>query len=147
MATKEIKMKGKAAWVRHKKPDEKYNKWSHQFHPDAEALEIIRDLQSKGLKNRLKKNEEGYYTNFGRPSVRERRGVKEYLDPPKVLNVDGSEFDGFVGDGSDVEITLEVYDHAVPGGGRGIAARWVDMTVLSAVPYTAPEPSKPKTYF
>ena len=66
-------LKGDLNWVRTGDLDHKFDnettkgKWSAQLLPDAESLEIIRDLQAEGLKNVLKKNDENrYFTNFSR---------------------------------------------------------------------------------
>jgi hypothetical protein len=112
-----IKLKGKFKWAKLVNPeppfeDEKFGRWSIILYPDAEAIEMVRDLQEEGLKNVLKKDpdEDGaYYVKFSRPTGRERDGKVTDMSPPKVTGTEGS-----IGNGSEGEVTLEVYSHRVP---------------------------------
>lgn len=140
MATEFIKLKGKASWAKTKQPNQ-WDKWVVTLHPLTPDLELIRDMQAKGLKNVIKKDEDGYFTSFNRPTKRVRGNTTVTMDPPTVLNSDGSVFDGMIGNGSDVTITLEVYEHRTPAGGKAIAARLDTIQVDNLVPFTKePEP-------
>src|SRR5258705_11309591 len=118
--TEFVYVKGKAKWFRHLKPEEFRGKtsWKHSIYLDEESLEKVRSLQGEGIKNVLKKDEDGYYTSFGRPTEVKWRDkntgqqIVKALDPPVVrLKNSNQPFNELVGDGSDIETKLEVYTH------------------------------------
>lgn len=130
-------IQGKVTWFRAKVPN-KWNKWSVQIHPNNEGLETIRELQARGMKNQLKKDDNGYYTNFSRPVTKETStGRILSFEPVQVFDADGKPFSGDVGNDSDVTLKIEVYQHATPGGGKAIAARWVSARIDNLVPFDA----------
>lgn len=132
-------IQGKLSWVRVVKPDPTYNSWNAVVHPTPESLERIRELQTEGLKNVLKKDDDGYYCNFRCPVSRVRKdGTIWTFVPPAVLDPDGNPMDGSrIGNGTDGTLDLEVYGHLTPGGGAAIAARLVGIRVENLVPFTA----------
>lgn len=114
----------------------KYDKWSVTFYPDNKSLEDIRDLQSKGLKNVMKKDDDGYFIQFSREPTKLIRGKVVAFTAPKVVDSEGKPFDGMrVGWGSDATIRLEVYQHGTPNGGKSYAARWDSIKVTNLVPF------------
>lgn len=132
-----IFIQGKIAWFRPKVPN-KWNKWSTQIHPDDKGLEAIRDLQAKGLKNQLKKDDDGYFLNVSRPVTKETAGGRILsFKPVEVFDADGNPFDGNVGNGSDATLKVEVYEHQTPGGGKAKAMRWVSARIDNLVPFTS----------
>lgn len=133
----EIFLSGKASWVKAVNPDQKYNKWSMQLHPNAESLEIIRDLQTQGVRNQMKKDEDGYYMSFSRPVSKTYRGKIRTFTPPVVMNADKTPLEGLrVGNGSDVTIKIEAYPYNDPTtGNKGKAVRWESMRVDNLVPF------------
>lgn len=132
-----IYLQGKVSWFRNKIPNQ-WNKWSTQVHPNPESLEIIRDLQAQGVKNQLKKDDDGYFINLSRPVTKETQSGKILsFEPVRVFNKDGSPFDGNVGNGSDATLKVEVYQHATPGGGKAKAMRWVSARIDNLVPFEA----------
>jgi hypothetical protein len=110
--------------------------WNVTFYPDGNALEEIRDMQANGLKNILKKDENGYYITFKR-AHRVERGDKTFVNtPPSVVASDGqTPVTDLIGSGSKVTVKLETYSHGTPGGGRAIAARLAGVQVDELVPY------------
>jgi hypothetical protein len=133
--TEFIYIQGKVSWFRPKVPN-KWNKWSVQIHPDAKGLELIRDLQAQGVKNQLKKDDDGYYTNFSRPVTKETvSGRILSFTPVEVFDADGKPFDEPVGNGSDVTLKLEVYGHNTPAGGTAKAIRWQSARIDNLVPF------------
>lgn len=133
--TEFIYLQGKVNWFRPKVPN-KWNKWSAQIHLDDKGLEIIRDLQSKGLKNQLKKDDDGYFLNVSRPVTKETASGKILsFKPVEVFDADGQPYDGNVGNGSDATLKVEVYQHATPGGGQAKAMRWVSARIDNLVPF------------
>lgn len=139
-----IKLKGKFKWAQHlTNPQEPFNNsdpskpkaptWNVAFYPDKEALEVIRDLQGEGLKNVIKKDEDGYCTRFSRPVWREIKGKKEAMSPPVVTGADPTK----IGNGSEGIITLDVYEHNTPGGKtKAKAARLFGVEITTLVEYT-----------
>jgi hypothetical protein len=122
-----------------------WGKWKHVLYLDPESLEKVRELQAQGVKNVLKKDEEGYYTTFSRPGQKVYKGIVKGLAPPEILDgslpkmADGSyppmRPDVMVGNGSDITTVLEVYEHGTPGGGKAKAARWLSSIVFNLVPF------------
>lgn len=134
--SEDVYVKGKVSWVKHLTPNQ-WDKWSVTLHPDAASLEIIRDLQAEGVKNVIKKDEDGYFVQFSRPCTIElRKGVKSGVTPPEVVDTNGSPMDGIaIGNGSDATVKLEVYSHATPTGGRAKAARWAALRIDNLIPF------------
>jgi hypothetical protein len=134
--TEYVFIKGKLSWAKTQVPDE-WGKWKVTVHPDAESLEKIRDLQGQGIKNVLKKNDEGYYTTFSRPVSKMIKGKVVGLAPPEVLEADGKTplKNALIGNGSDGIIKLEVYTHGTPGGGKAKAARLMSICVKNLIPF------------
>lgn len=118
-------------------PDMEFNNWVTTIHPTPDSLEKIRELQGEGLKNVLKKDEDGYFTRFRCPVSRIRKdGTVWTFEAPKVVDLEGRPMDGnLIGDGTDATLKLEVYGHGTPGGGKAIAARLVGVRVESLVPF------------
>jgi hypothetical protein len=133
----DVKLKGKLSWVRGTQPN-KFEKWSLNLHPDAESLAIFRDLQVDGVKNQLKKDDDGLYFQISRPTFVEfRKGVKTPVAPPVITHADGRSMDGVsIGNGSDGVVTCEVYTHPVPNTEkRAKAMRWLSLEVTDLVPF------------
>lgn len=141
MGNEYVFVSGKTKWFKHQQPDPKYLKWSHTLWPDNESLEKLRDLQSQGMKNLIKKDEDGWYISLSRPAERKTRdGTRFGMSPPEVLNTDGTPFPmgQLVGNGSDITTKLEVYEHKTPGGGKAKAARWMSTRIDNLVPFEKP---------
>jgi hypothetical protein len=123
------------------RPHMQFGKWIVILHPTPDSLEKIRDWQGRGMKNVLKKDEDGYYTRFGCPVQRERKnGTMWAFEAPVVVDKDNRPMDGsIVGNGSDGTLKLEVYEHGTPGGGKAIAARLVGVRIENLVKIDAEE--------
>ncbi len=134
-----VYIQGKVSWVKYVTPDPLYNKWSLRVHPNAEGIEIIRELQTEGVKNQFKKDEDGYYIQFSRPTDRKINGKVIGMTPPVVgTKKDGvfTPMDGVaIGNGSDGTVKLEVYSHPTPSGGKAKAARWAGLQVDNLIPF------------
>lgn len=114
----------------------KFDKWSVTFYPDDKSLNIIRDFQAEGVKNVMKKDEDGYFISFSREPTKLMRGKVVAFAAPKVIDREGKPFDGTkIGRGSDATIRLEVYQHGTPSGGKAKAARWDSVRIDNLVPY------------
>lgn len=136
MASEFIKVKGKGKWIKHGAPNE-WNKWTHVLYPDAQSLDKIRALQGDGVKNQVKKDDDGWFVTFSRPTTLTVKGRVIRMDPPIVTMPDGTSLEGkSIGNGSDIETTLEVYPHKVPGTDKmAKAARWHSTIVDNLIPY------------
>ena len=135
MAKEYIFVKGKGSWARVYTPDQ-WDAWSITVHPEADDLETIRDLQAQGLKNVIKKDDDGYYVKFRRPINKMIRGKIVAFEPPKVLDKDNVPMDGVaIGNGSDVTLKVEIYEHGTPGGGKAKAARLDSVRVDNLVKF------------
>ena len=135
-STEYVFIQGKISWLKNTVPDE-WGKWKVTIHPNAESLEKIRELQTEGIKNVLKKDDDGYYTTFSRPTQKMIKGKVIGFAPPEVLQADGkTPLTGIlVGNGSDGTVKLEVYSHGTPGGGKAKAARLLSIKVDNLIPF------------
>lgn len=132
-----ITVRGKVSWVRCVSPN-KFGKWSVTLHPDKDSLDKIRDLQAEGMKNVVKKDDDGYFVQFSRPTELElRKGFKQGVTPPTIVSQDGKPLEGVaVGNGSDAVVMLEVYSHPVPNTDkRAKAARLMGLKIENLVPF------------
>lgn len=148
MKTEYVYVQGKASWARLVKPEQwaDGSQWKITLHPTTESLEVIRDLQAQGLKNVIKKDDDGYFVTFRRPVSKARKngGVIAYTQP-EVIDKDGVPMDGSViGNGSDVVVKLEVYSHKTPTGGNAKAARLHTVKVFDLVKYTPEKDDLPE---
>ena len=130
MASELIDVKGKVKFI-HAVNLNKYDKWSIVIYPTNESREKIYDLQAQGIKNVMKKDEDNqYYIQFSREPTKLIRGKVIAFAAPRVLDSKGEIMDGTkVGNGSDVTVRLEVYQHGTPSGGKAKAARWDSLRV------------------
>jgi hypothetical protein len=148
--TKKVAIRGKCKWA-HVTRLNRYDAWSVELWPIPEDLELLREWQALGMKNTLRKDDDGYYTRFRRDpkkDIRLRTGeVKTIIfAPPTVAMADGSPLPNGVsiGNGSDVSVLLEVYSHGTPGGGKAIAARLEGIRVDNLVPFNPDEDYDPE---
>lgn len=133
-----IYLSGKIKWAnRLYRPDEKFNKWSIVLYPDAKSLEEIRELQaSKGLKNQMKKDEDGYNMTFSRPVSKIYKGVVKTFTPPVITDKDRVPIEGGIGNGSDATLKIEVYPYTAPGSlSKSHAVRLEAVRIDNLVPY------------
>lgn len=135
MAKQHIYLKGKAKWARLQQPDPQYNKYNIVLYPDDESLNKIRDLQAEGIKNVVKKDDEGYNVNFSRPASKLIRGKVVGFEKPTVVDADGNLIDVRLGNGSDVTLKIEVYGGKAPTGGSYKAARLEAVRVDNLIEY------------
>src|SRR5690349_12577378 len=137
MPSEFVYFKGKTKWFRAENPDTMFDppRWKHVLYPDEESLKKFRLLQEKGIKNHLKKDDDGYFFNLSRPTFYEAKGRPVALNRPKVMNADGSEFVGQVGNGSDVTSKCEVRSYKLKTGKWGCSVRWDSSRIDNLVPY------------
>lgn len=153
-------LEGELYWARTQSPELKPFKnkptdpdeyqWKVMLRPTQESLSKILDLQAKGCKNKLGKDEKGYTVNFNRPSVRYKKTQNgpwvalEKFEAPKVT-LNGQAFNDLIGNGSKGSVTVEVYEHNAPGGKKAHAARFHALDIKELVPYgSAPATTQPQ---
>lgn len=126
---------GKFMWCRAEKPN-KFGKWSTVQYPSKEGMEIVRKLKEEGLKNVVKKDEDGENITWSRDTQKMIKGKLIAFTAPIVLGADGqTPLKDYVGNGSDGVIKIAVYSYNHPIGGKGIAARWESIRIDNLVPY------------
>lgn len=140
-ANKYYFLQGKAKWFRPDKPNQ-WGKYEHVLYLDAKSVDIIRELQTsteqvQGIKNVLKKDEDGYFIRLARPASKTIKGRIVTFNPPLVFEKDGKTplKNVYVGNGSDVTTKIEVYQHRVPAGGHAKALRWESTRVDNLIPF------------
>lgn len=153
MASEFIYITGKCKWFRPFTLETQYETpyWSYVHYPDAESLEKLRELQAEGMKNQIKKDDDGWYVRIKRPASLKRyvngMTINNPLKPPKVLNKDGVELSDMtsVGNGSDVTTKLEVYQHRVPNSDKKAkAVRWDSTRIDNLVEFDRNADLKPE---
>lgn len=131
----EVILRGKVKWA-YTRTLSKYDDYRLVLYPDADSLIEIKKLQELGIKNVLKKDDDGYNMNFLRkPDGEDRHGRKFQLGPPQVFNADKTPFEGYIGNGSDVTIMLECYGGENRMKQKYYAARLKGVKVETLVPW------------
>lgn len=135
-STEMVDLQGKIKFI-HAVSFNKFEKWAVTFYPTPASREIIMDLQTQGVKNTWKKDDDNqYYISFSRDPTKMMRGKVVAFTSPKVIDKDGQPMDGTkIGRDSDATIRLEVYQHGTPSGGKAKAARWDSIRIDHLVPY------------
>lgn len=133
--TEYVFITGKLSWVKTTAPNE-WGKWTATIHPNDAGLEKIREMQTQGLKNVLKKDDDGYHCTFSRSTQMMAKGKVIGLTPPEVLQADGkTPLTGvLVGNGSDGTIKLEWYINKIPGK-LWARARLLSIKVDNLIPF------------
>ena len=141
-------LRGKVKWAKTHTPN-KFGNWSVDVYPDEASLVRIQKLKEfPAVKNILKKDEDGQYMSFSRPTQKLVRGKMVMFERPLVLqrNPDDPEgeptplIDTLVGNGSDCDVLLEVYGwkgQPEKGIGPGRAARFKGLVVWNLVPFVS----------
>jgi hypothetical protein len=141
-ATEFVFLQGKCKWAQLIRPDTRFDdkgKWNLTLYPNEKSLEKIRELQAQGVKNKLKKDEDGYNIAFHRPvEMMTKSGKRMGFDPPIILDKDNQPMSDppLIGNGSDVTIKLEVYQHGIPGSSnKAKAARLLAVKIDHLIPF------------
>lgn len=143
MVTEYVYLSGKTKWFRPHAPNQ-YHKYEHILYLNGEELEKFRKLQDstpqvQGIKNTLKKDDDGYYVRLTRPASKEIKGKIVGFNPPLVYMADGTTplVGVNVGNGSDVTTKLEKYRYPIPAqsGKYGTALRWLSSRIDTLVPF------------
>lgn len=131
MATKYVYLSGKTKWAKVRKPDEKYNNFQVPLYLSPESMAIYDTL---GLSLSKRTDEDGTFVTFKRPVSKLIKNEVVNFGPPKVFNPDNSEFDGLIGNGSEVMVKVAVYDTM-----KGRGHRLESVRVEKLVEYHRPQ--------
>ena len=143
--TEFVTIQGKSGWAQLDKPDTKFNpdgKWTQKIYPNAESLEKVNKLIEKGIKNKLNKDDDGYYISFHRPTQKAYMGRWKALEPPMIEDQNGNPLPRTTrfGFGSDITVTVEVYySRPRPSADYVASARLAVVRLDNIVPYTRAE--------
>lgn len=112
--------------------------WKTLLRPNKDEIMNLMDLQSMGVKNKISKRqfdgEDDYSINFSRPTEIQTKSGAIKLDPPKVF-LGGELFEGEFGWGSEADVTVELYQHNTPNGGKAHSARLLSINLTKIVEY------------
>lgn len=110
--------KGTCKWAKLFKPDQKYNTYQITLYPDKAGL---KQYVKAGHQGEIREDEDGKYVVFRRkPQIPTKKGIWE-LGPPEVVDENNESLDKLVGNGSEVEVTVETYSTAAAGMGTRLA--------------------------
>lgn len=107
----EVFLKGKIKWCKHIKPDSMYNKWSVVMYINGPELDKAREWQAMGIKNTIKKDDDGWFITLSRKCVITVKGRDVGMAPPNVFTVEK---------GPDGDVEVPVLE-AVGNGSDGVA--------------------------
>lgn len=116
---------GKGRWCKFFAPSQ-YGKFSVEFAPDEASLSTLMELKKEGIRNVIKRDDEGVYRlNISRNSIiRTKGGADMANSPPVVIDKDGNPWnkDKGIGNDSDMTIKVAVRRYKVPMTGKeGVA--------------------------
>lgn len=89
-----VYLKGTLKYVRHLEPDFRFGpdgKWSTVVYLSGPELEKFREWQAKGVKNTLKKDDDGWYTTISRSCQYQVNGRAVGRTAPEVFRMEGDE--------------------------------------------------------
>lgn len=155
MATQLYKFNGKVKWAKVHTPDEKYDHYVVDAYLDGPSFKL---LKASGFQGELREGdidgETALYVKFRRPVSKmftnkdtKKKEIKE-LGAPRVVDATGRALTDLVGNGSDVTLTVSIYD-TVKGKGSTLEEVMVRQLVAFDGPnggaplepdYTEPEP-------
>lgn len=134
MPTKHVYLSGKAKWARVSTPDP-WGNFKVTLYPNPESIEKFKGL---GVKNVMKRDEDGDFVVLRCPQQKMIRGKIVAFPPPLVVNKEGNPMrDILIGNGSDVTVKIDHYTYKSPFGEAGKAIRLSGIRVDNLVPYTA----------
>lgn len=99
---------GKARWAKFFVPS-KFNKYAVDINLDNASLGKVLELKKRGIKNKIKKDEDGYWITLSSPSRIDTRTGPKVMQPPTVVNKDGSPWDPKIGIGNGSDVICKVW--------------------------------------
>src|SRR6267378_1571744 len=95
-----VYLKGTIKWCKHIRPDATYNKWSVVLYVDGPELEKVREWQALGIKNKVSKDDDGWFITLSRKTSMTVKGKEVGMAPPRVVDAEGQPLDKNIGNGS-----------------------------------------------
>ena len=123
-------LSGKVFWAKVRKPDEKYGNYTLNLVLDEPSTQVFK---ASGMTMQRKEAEYGTYVTFRRPHQKAIRDEMVTFGPPLLINKDDTEFEGLIGNGSEVTIKVSVYD-TKQGKGHRLEAVKVNQLVVYQPP-------------
>ncbi len=125
MATNVWYFSGTAKWCKVEKPDPKFGNFEVNLYMDNPSWD--RYAQSE-MQNKVREDEDGKFVTFRRPAQKLVKDELKKFGPPELLDEDGNEYEGLIGNGSEVTVKVSVYD-TVKGKGSRLEAVRIDKLV------------------
>jgi hypothetical protein len=125
MATKYIYLSGTTKWAKVRKPDEKYDNFQVPLYLNEPSKKVF---EESGLSLGVKSDDDGEYITLRRPNNKLIKKELVEFGPPKVLDKDNKEFDGLIGNGSEITAKVAVYD-TIKGKGHRLESVRVEKLV------------------
>lgn len=123
MATQFYRFYGKAKWAKVHKPDEKYQRFTIDLFMDKKSWALYR---KSGMQLKVRTGEmddlEQKFVTFACPVSRIIKGEKQDFQV-KVLNAKDERITDLVGNGSEVEVEVAVYDTVKGKGHRLVSVK------------------------
>ncbi len=135
-----VYFKGKGSWFQNLFIlDTKFEpQWRIKCHLTADSVEDFKALKTK---THLKKDDDGYFTNFTRKARKITRTGKELIfEAPGVFDKDGIPMgkESRIGNGSDITVKCELYQYTPPGEKEPKnAIRLASVRIDNLIPYEA----------
>lgn len=135
MATQTIKLQGKANWAKLFEGNRDKNE---DFHGPGGAYTIdvllekeeLDKLTASGSRLKPKLMDDGISIKFKRKHLH-AGGIEHLGGPPQVVDVDGNDWaNTLIGNGSEVEVAVDVYDTKMGKGTRLTGVRIIDLVEL-----------------
>lgn len=101
-------LSGKVRWAKLFVPSQ-YNKYSLELNLDNASLGKALELKKRGIKNNIKNVDGEYWITLSSPSHIDTRMGPKIIQPPAVVNADGSDWDPKRGIGNGSDITCKVW--------------------------------------
>jgi len=127
-----VYLQGKCKWARLQAPDQ-WGNWKLNLYPTSDSMATFKEL---GVKNTVKRDDDGDYIALRRPTQRVVKGKVLGLSPPVIVDKEGNPIEGVgIGNGSDLTVKLDYYSYKSPQGDSGKAIRLAGVRVDNLVPY------------
>lgn len=101
-------LSGKAGWSYLFTPSQ-YNKYKIDLYLDNASLGKVLELKKRGIKNVVKHEDDGYMITLSSPGSIQTKTGPRIMQPPAVVNADGSDWDPKKGIGRGSEVTCKIW--------------------------------------
>lgn len=141
--TKLYSFRGRASYAKVYEPDEYKGQefWKINLHPDKEVVKEIKDSGTQvrpKLDNEESSGVSGPYFTFRRPLSAKIKDQVVQFNPPEIFDKDGKAImvyvddkavgeKVYIGNGSEVEVTVEIYDTQMGKGTRLRSVKIIDL--------------------